>query len=680
MAATARPSENWTIPIFGPPQSPPRPFDVFGPGMDLPTVAPSLPTIFGPYGKPTDLMNPRVGGVWGDPRDGGRRSHQGLDVVANRASDTTLGNAVAIADGIVTQVGNHGGRGYGQFVEVTHLDGSKSRYAHLDGSPYVNTGDRVQMGDALASLGNTGGSTGAHLHFEMFDASGRKVDPQTMGYGIEATPGRKLGGLSAPIGLEPGVIDNVRDYSDAMDGRPNFEVPTPIAKPFMDGVQMAEGPWTHQKNNIRALDEAKRQASSFSMGAPQTGGPLAFADEQTGFTSQPLDAQMAAQQAVPDQALDPNHSAVSPPTPTPSPATPSRFDQAFADAQAGTPSATPAPTSIGGLFASDDVPSPAVAPVDPMLSSQRFDQAFVDAQTASPPNLDQLAFDRAFETVPTTDPALTAELGGLFASGAVPSATGQTPTVSVPQNIQIASAAPVPMARPSPPPAPVPTPRPSAPIPTPNPLNVQNPVTSVVMGSAPPTVAVPGAQQAVAAPPTGSTPTVSGPSPGLPHTNEPGFVQGLAPSLVERAKAMGIEAPEGQVIGYSPLGGFVGVNPDAGPAATGPGIFGFMERDFGFGGSGDRMLANAAARTPGRVGGAMLGGAFGTAVGGPIGGLLGGLFGGWAGGRATQYGANALANQYSLGPIEPSDSGSGLSEASRNEVSGYESQGLGGLW
>ena len=71
---------------------------------------------------------------------------------------------MAVADGVVTS-SKYDGDGYGYYVTVEHADGMTSLYAHLSRTT-VESG-RVQAGDVLGRSGNTGSSTGPHLHFEM---------------------------------------------------------------------------------------------------------------------------------------------------------------------------------------------------------------------------------------------------------------------------------------------------------------------------------------------------------------------------------------------------------------------------------------------------------------------------------------------------------------------------------
>lgn len=78
-----------------------------------------------------------------------------------------------VGDGTVIYVGYEAG-GYGNVVYVDHGDGVETRYAHASEVP-VSVGDKVSKGDTIILSGNTGGSTGPHLHFEVL-IDGEKVD------------------------------------------------------------------------------------------------------------------------------------------------------------------------------------------------------------------------------------------------------------------------------------------------------------------------------------------------------------------------------------------------------------------------------------------------------------------------------------------------------------------------
>lgn len=98
------------------------------------------------------------------------RLHQGVDIAAPAGSFVHL-----IADGVV--VGSGAAPGYGLFVEVEHESGLRSFYAHLSAiAPYARAGAPLRAGAPIGAVGNTGSSTGAHLHLEV-TLNGRPLNP-----------------------------------------------------------------------------------------------------------------------------------------------------------------------------------------------------------------------------------------------------------------------------------------------------------------------------------------------------------------------------------------------------------------------------------------------------------------------------------------------------------------------
>lgn len=94
-----------------------------------------------------------------DPFTGMGAMHEGLDFRAEVGASVR-----ATAPGRVVRAGFAGA--YGQLVELDHGRGYVTRYAHLR-KLLVNEGQLVQRGDPVGELGNTGRSTGAHLHYEI---------------------------------------------------------------------------------------------------------------------------------------------------------------------------------------------------------------------------------------------------------------------------------------------------------------------------------------------------------------------------------------------------------------------------------------------------------------------------------------------------------------------------------
>ena len=103
-----------------------------------------------------------------DPIDGTTKFHKGLDLALAQGTPV-----YAPADGQVESVGQQ--TGYGLTVVVRHANGFETRYAHLSAAN-VRPGQTVSAGEALAHTGNTGRSTGAHLHLEVLQHS-QPVDP-----------------------------------------------------------------------------------------------------------------------------------------------------------------------------------------------------------------------------------------------------------------------------------------------------------------------------------------------------------------------------------------------------------------------------------------------------------------------------------------------------------------------
>jgi peptidoglycan LD-endopeptidase LytH len=109
---------------------------------------------------------------YGDVRDGGRRSHEGVDIFAPRGTPV-----VASSDGIVTKVGEN--RLGGRVVWVWNPSrGVRLYYAHLH-EQLVRTGSIVRAGDALGTVGNTGNAkaTAPHLHFGIYARGEGALDP-----------------------------------------------------------------------------------------------------------------------------------------------------------------------------------------------------------------------------------------------------------------------------------------------------------------------------------------------------------------------------------------------------------------------------------------------------------------------------------------------------------------------
>lgn len=103
-----------------------------------------------------------------DPITGKKAFHDGIDFAGRMGTEV-----VAVASGVVTWSGKR--YGYGRLIEVNHGNGLVTRYAHND-EDLVKVGDRVEKGQVIALMGNSGRSTGPHVHFEVLK-NGRHINP-----------------------------------------------------------------------------------------------------------------------------------------------------------------------------------------------------------------------------------------------------------------------------------------------------------------------------------------------------------------------------------------------------------------------------------------------------------------------------------------------------------------------
>ena len=110
------------------------------------------------------------------------KPHNGIDF------GVSYENIYAVRDGKVKATGNNGGYAYGRWIAIDHGDGLITLYGHLS-SLKVSKGDKVDQGDKIAVSGNTGFSTGPHLHFSVFDADT-----------FELTESKYVSGLYIPTG------------------------------------------------------------------------------------------------------------------------------------------------------------------------------------------------------------------------------------------------------------------------------------------------------------------------------------------------------------------------------------------------------------------------------------------------------------------------------------------------
>ena len=154
-------------------------------------------------------------------RIAGNENHGAIDIATGSGAGNT--NVIAAKSGVVvypTDIANINCRnadpsctGYGNYVIIQHSDGNYTLYAHLHaGTISVKAGDSVKQGQVIAKMGNSGNSTGPHLHFEIRlgeNSSSARVDPLTYIDKDNPRPASSKGDAS---------LDSLLDYINQFEG------------------------------------------------------------------------------------------------------------------------------------------------------------------------------------------------------------------------------------------------------------------------------------------------------------------------------------------------------------------------------------------------------------------------------------------------------------------------------
>ena len=114
----------------------------------------NTPSIYPAYGRISDPYGWRT-----HPITGNRSFHNGLDI--GNIKGTPI---YAAADGKISSTGQQ--KYFGKYIGISHKFGYQTNYAHLN-KIFVKKGEKVKRGHIIAEMGNSGRSTGSHLHFEV---------------------------------------------------------------------------------------------------------------------------------------------------------------------------------------------------------------------------------------------------------------------------------------------------------------------------------------------------------------------------------------------------------------------------------------------------------------------------------------------------------------------------------
>ena len=129
-----------------------------------------------------------------DPFTGRPDNHTGIDIPASRGTPIYASKSGVV---ITSVYGTGSAWSYGNYVVVSHSDGTSTLYAHMS-SRAVSQGQTVNQGDVVGYVGTTGNSTGNHLHFEI-RVNGSRVDP--LNYFKDLTLYYRSGGQKVKLDL-----------------------------------------------------------------------------------------------------------------------------------------------------------------------------------------------------------------------------------------------------------------------------------------------------------------------------------------------------------------------------------------------------------------------------------------------------------------------------------------------
>ncbi len=141
------------------------------------------------------------------PVTGRKAPHNGVDLAVPYGT-----KVLSTGDGVISRVGNHPYAG--RYVDINHSGSYTTRYLHLS-KVLVKRGERVKRGQTIALSGNTGRTTGPHLHFE-FHISGRPVNPLTANIPTSANvPENKLASFKTQVSKQLAMM-RVQEKSASM--------------------------------------------------------------------------------------------------------------------------------------------------------------------------------------------------------------------------------------------------------------------------------------------------------------------------------------------------------------------------------------------------------------------------------------------------------------------------------
>jgi murein DD-endopeptidase MepM/ murein hydrolase activator NlpD len=148
--------------------------------------------LYNPWPEPYTINPGSRFGMRRHPKTGQIKMHHGVDVALPIGTPLIAG-----ADGTIAHKGSGASGGY--TLLIRHAGNFHTVYYHLNEPSHLNIGEPVRAGDRVAFSGNTGASTGPHLHFE--------VRPRSRQWGQTDDPEKFLIGPFRPGNLEPAPVE-----------------------------------------------------------------------------------------------------------------------------------------------------------------------------------------------------------------------------------------------------------------------------------------------------------------------------------------------------------------------------------------------------------------------------------------------------------------------------------------
>lgn len=220
-------------------------------------------------------------------------AHTGVDIGYDEADGIsptqdivsyTGGTVIYTQTGYGNAIGSTGMDSYGNMVQIQYDDGTTGLFAHLSNVD-VAIGDRVEAGQKIGNMGNTGNSYGNHLHYEMTDANGNRMDPiaymnggSVLG-GSDTGSGGSSGGSSSGSKGSSSKGSSSKGSSSGSSKKPKKLSPISLSAPRATSWDLPEAKTVTSSNvmklslpTVRTVSKAALTSNNTGITVPEVGG------------------------------------------------------------------------------------------------------------------------------------------------------------------------------------------------------------------------------------------------------------------------------------------------------------------------------------------------------------------------------------------------------------------------